>query len=445
MSPVVAKAIEQMMAEQGDKFSLEKVNLAELKRRTGISRARLRRMKEHGFEDTEHAAKGRKASTTLLSGYTGILDGLLKNGVTNSAVCLSRLRANGYTGSQTTIKNYILAHQHLIPPARYAVAPQGNRGRRYTTGPGDAFQMDWGFTKVQSFTGEEYSVACFAMVCHHCGERYVEFFPNAKQENLFIGMLHGFRYMGVPQYILTDNMKSVVIKMLLFLSFALPLLLTGCGAGNQTIGLAVRGSDFRVVNKEGETVNYSSGEFSGTMDLIHQQAANDVGAEDRYLLEVSRSDHFTYQCDGSGGQLFGIVTDPDLNISEPDYSEYTVRGMGMETITVTPDGEMSFTGNDMAVETAFSMPCASLGEHGFVRFSGSADSNASVSVDAETGRILFSGISPGSSALSYAGTVSNSWVTIELSVGTGSIDLSKLGEGQIIIAEDGCEEQIIEA
>ena len=94
MSPVVAKAIEQMMAEQGDKFSLEKVNLAELKRRTGISRARLRRMKEHGFEDTEHAAKGRKASTTLLSGYTGILDGLLKNGVTNSAVCLSRLRAN---------------------------------------------------------------------------------------------------------------------------------------------------------------------------------------------------------------------------------------------------------------------------------------------------------------------------------------------------------------
>lgn len=71
MSPAVAKAIEQMMVEQGDKFSLEKVNLAELERRTGISRARLRRMKEHDFEDAEHASKGRKASTTLLSGYTG--------------------------------------------------------------------------------------------------------------------------------------------------------------------------------------------------------------------------------------------------------------------------------------------------------------------------------------------------------------------------------------
>ena len=39
MCPAMAEAIEQMMAEQGDKFSLEKVNLAELERRTGISRA----------------------------------------------------------------------------------------------------------------------------------------------------------------------------------------------------------------------------------------------------------------------------------------------------------------------------------------------------------------------------------------------------------------------
>ena len=54
--------------------------------------------------------------------------------------------------------------------------------------------------------------ACFAMICHHCGQCYIEFFPNAKQENLFIGMIHAFRYMGIPKYILTDNMKSVVIK-----------------------------------------------------------------------------------------------------------------------------------------------------------------------------------------------------------------------------------------
>ena len=71
--------------------------------------------------------------------------------------------------------------------------------------------MDWGFTNVVDYDGSEYRAACFAMVCHHCGQRYVEFFPNAKQENLFIGMIHGFACMGIPRYILTDNMKSVVL------------------------------------------------------------------------------------------------------------------------------------------------------------------------------------------------------------------------------------------
>lgn len=47
MYPVMAGAIEQMMAEQGSKFLLKKVNPAEMEPRTGISCARLRRMKEY--------------------------------------------------------------------------------------------------------------------------------------------------------------------------------------------------------------------------------------------------------------------------------------------------------------------------------------------------------------------------------------------------------------
>lgn len=69
--------------------------------------------------------------------------------------------------------------------------------------------MDWGFADVEDSTGQQWRCACFALVCHHCGMRYAEFFPNARQENLFIGMLHGFGYMGIPKIILTDNMASV--------------------------------------------------------------------------------------------------------------------------------------------------------------------------------------------------------------------------------------------
>lgn len=109
------------------------------------------------------------------------------------------------------MKRYIASHKHLIPAKRQQIAPQGNRGRRYTTGPGETYQMDWGFTDVLNYNEQVYRVACFAMICHHCGECYIEFFPNAKQENLFIGMIHAFQYMGIPRFVLTDNMKSVIL------------------------------------------------------------------------------------------------------------------------------------------------------------------------------------------------------------------------------------------
>ena len=169
-------------------------------------------MKANGFKSVPHGRSGQKADSTVLSGYTSTLDSLLKIGVTNSVVCLDRLNEMGYTGSLSTVKRYIAAHKYLVHAKRQQVNPQGNRGRRYRTGPGEAYQMDWGFTWVTNPNGNEYKVACFAMICHHCGKMYIEFFPNAKQENLFIGMIHGFYMMGIPKYILTDNMKSVVTK-----------------------------------------------------------------------------------------------------------------------------------------------------------------------------------------------------------------------------------------
>ena len=53
MNPVVAEAIKQMMAEQGDKFSLEKINLADLGRRTGVD-----------FAATSPTARGKKSTFT---------------------------------------------------------------------------------------------------------------------------------------------------------------------------------------------------------------------------------------------------------------------------------------------------------------------------------------------------------------------------------------------
>ena len=209
--PIIAHAIAEMEKIQGEFSSIDEINLAELGRRTGLTRSKLRRLKVAGFCETNHGLAG-KTKPGILDGYASVLDGLLRSGLSNSSVCMERLKELGYTGGLTTIKRYIATHKHLIPAKRQQVAPQGNRGRRYLTEPGETYQMDWGFTDVLTPDGCEYRVACFAMVCHYCGERYIEFFPNAKQENLFIGMIHAFQYMGVPQSILTDNMKSVVIR-----------------------------------------------------------------------------------------------------------------------------------------------------------------------------------------------------------------------------------------
>ena len=73
-----AQAIEEMKAEQGSRFQIDHLNLAELERRTGISRSRLRRLKKNGFRVQPHGHSGQKAETTVLSGYTGLLDELLK-------------------------------------------------------------------------------------------------------------------------------------------------------------------------------------------------------------------------------------------------------------------------------------------------------------------------------------------------------------------------------
>ena len=145
---IIAQAISEMEAEQGKSLSIDEINLADLERRTGITRARLRRLKNNNFKPMPHGRTGQHAEITVLSGFTGALDNLLRQGVTNSAVCLERLQDLGYSGGQTQIKIYISEHRDLVPAKRQMIDPQGNRGFRYHTGPGEAYQMDWGFITV---------------------------------------------------------------------------------------------------------------------------------------------------------------------------------------------------------------------------------------------------------------------------------------------------------
>lgn len=210
LQEIIDAALREMAAEEGDGFDPQACNLAEFCRRTGLTRSRARTVRAHGFRALPRGNSGRRAAPGVLAGHTGLVDDLLRKGVTNSQVIFERLLGQGYAGGLTTVKTYIAAHRDLVPAKRRQAAPQGCRGQRFRTAPGEAYQMDWGFVAVERPGGERARIACFAMVCHHCGCAHVEFFPNARQENLLIGMLHAFSALGVPATVLTDNMKSVV-------------------------------------------------------------------------------------------------------------------------------------------------------------------------------------------------------------------------------------------
>ena len=68
---IIAQAISEMEAEQGKSLSIDEINLADLERRTGITRARLRRLKNNNFKPMPHGRTGQHAEITVLSGFTG--------------------------------------------------------------------------------------------------------------------------------------------------------------------------------------------------------------------------------------------------------------------------------------------------------------------------------------------------------------------------------------
>ena len=110
----LTQALDLLKSRQGKNFKTSDVNLAELERLTGITRARLRRLKKHDFKEVPHGSAGKKLSVTVLSGYTGLIDNLLKQNVTNSEVCFERLKDIGYKGGYRGSERIIYSNDGLI-------------------------------------------------------------------------------------------------------------------------------------------------------------------------------------------------------------------------------------------------------------------------------------------------------------------------------------------
>lgn len=148
-----------------------------------------------------HGLKGvRKGSK--LDPYKPQLDIWMQQGIFNCVVLLERLRALGYDGGMSILKEYV----HPYRPAKSAPAV-----RRYETPSGKQAQMDWGICQYQDQSGALHKMAVFVMILGYSRTKYIEFVSRCDLRSMERCMLNAFLYFGgVPKEVLTDNMKTVV-------------------------------------------------------------------------------------------------------------------------------------------------------------------------------------------------------------------------------------------
>lgn len=88
LQEIIDAALREMAAEEGDGFDPQACNLAEFCRRTGLTRSRARTVRAHGFRALPHGNSGRRAAPGVLTGHTGLVDDLLRKGVTGLATLM---------------------------------------------------------------------------------------------------------------------------------------------------------------------------------------------------------------------------------------------------------------------------------------------------------------------------------------------------------------------
>lgn len=73
--------------------------------------------------------------------------------------------------------------------------------------------MDWGILKYRDRSGRICKVACFVMILSHSRMKYIEFSRRCDEASLLRCMMNAFTYFGgIPEVVLTDRMKTVIIS-----------------------------------------------------------------------------------------------------------------------------------------------------------------------------------------------------------------------------------------
>lgn len=138
-----------------------------------------------------------------LDPYKEYITERLGDGVFNCVVLLREIRARGYDGGISILKDFVRPYR----------AEKSQATVRYETKPGEQAQVDWGHLGKFEIDGRLRDVYVFTMVLGYSRFMYAECTLSMDQETLLRCHVNGFRALGgCPRKILYDWMKTVVLQ-----------------------------------------------------------------------------------------------------------------------------------------------------------------------------------------------------------------------------------------
>lgn len=146
--------------------------------------------------------KPRPKRPSKLDPFKAYILSRLREGMFNCNVLLDEIRALGYSGGKTILKAFVAQYR----PPRVPQAVQ-----RFETLPGQQAQVDWAYFQYLD-RGRKRTVYAFVFVLSYSRFIYVEFTERMDLDTLLRCLLNAFEACGgVPQEVLFDNMKQVVL------------------------------------------------------------------------------------------------------------------------------------------------------------------------------------------------------------------------------------------
>lgn len=143
-----------------------------------------------------------------LRNFLSYIEKRISEGVTNSRKLHKELKYQGCKASYTTVYRYILSSR--IEKSKDFITYKPSR--RFETGCGEQAQVDWGsFGKIE-VNGKAERLYCFVYILGYSRILFAEFVVRQNLQTLQNCHIHAFEKLGIPQEIVYDNMKTVVLK-----------------------------------------------------------------------------------------------------------------------------------------------------------------------------------------------------------------------------------------